>query len=124
MTATFSELLPATKSSKHNGIRYTPSSRGPGGLLQIHTARSMVSYLVVEFATPWDGRAFHLAKLVPGTDREAESYDVFVCRHGQNNRCECKGYLMTSACKHIAAIEALLSNEQLWNRSELAKGFQ
>ena len=114
MNATFTELLPATKSSKHNSFNFTPAETGPGGFLTIHTGKKSAEYLVVEFGTPWAGRAFHFAKVTTGTDPEAESYDVFVCVNGQNNSCQCKGFLFHgTTCKHIE------SAKSLWNEGWL-----
>jgi hypothetical protein len=119
MPATFTEVLPAQKSSRHNAMNWTPGSRPGTGLLTIHTARATAKYAVTEFPTPWDGRAFHLVKLTPGTDREAESYDVF-CGRGKNHRCECRGFLRHSHCKHIDAALAIWDNGWL----DMANGEQ
>ena len=117
---TFIELLPPTKSSKHNGIRWQPAANSPStGILMVDNARGTTTYAVNEFPTPWDGRGFRLVKLTAGTDPEAESYDVFCSRGGQDHRCECKGFLRFSHCKHIAAVSALLDNEYLWSRADL-----
>lgn len=121
MFTTFTELLPPQTSSHRNAINWTPGTKPGTGLLLVHTARSSVEYLVVEFSTPWDGRAFHMAKTSGGTDREETGYDVFCGRNGQDRQCSCKGfaYGRGKPCKHIAAVSALLDNEALWNRTDL-----
>ncbi|HEV3436899.1 MAG TPA: SWIM zinc finger family protein [Gemmata sp.] len=120
MPTTYVEVLPAQKSSLQNAIKWTPSERQPGaGLLEICTTRLSATYFNIEYGTPWDGRAFNLSKVTPGSDPESESYDVFCHRGGQNHQCSCKGfaYGRGRACKHIEAALALISNN--WLRSEL-----
>ena len=118
---TFTELLPQTKSSRHNGINWTPSTTGQGGLLEITMGRKSVSYLVVEMSIQWDGRAFLLAKTTKGTDPESDSYAVYCGRNQQDHSCSCKGHIYGNGkpCKHVHAVQALLENEFLWNRSDL-----
>lgn len=109
----FTELLPPTKSSRHNGILYTPDpGHAARGTLVVHTARASVTYLVTEFPTPWDGRAFHLAKVTPGTDPESDAEDVFVGRNGADRQCSCKGFAYGKgrSCKHLHAAMALIEN--------------
>lgn len=109
---TFSELLPATASHKHNGVRWTPDLQRPGcGALAIHTGRTVCAYAVTEFPTPWEGRAFHLAKPAgePGTDPESDGYDVF-CGRGGRAECDCKGFERWGNCKHAEGVRALLEN--------------
>src|SRR5262245_52861189 len=108
----FVEALPARKSSKHSGIKWEPT--GPAaGVLTIDTDRARVVYAVAEFATDWAGRAFHLAKLTSGTDREAEAYDVFVCDSGRDHRCDCRGFTRFGHCKHLDACLTLIENRWL-----------
>ncbi|WP_439625956.1 SWIM zinc finger family protein [Gemmata sp.] len=112
MPATFTELLPPTKSAPRSGLRWTPT--GPGcGLLVIERPRAVATYAVAEFQTPWEGRAFHLVCLGGQSDAGAESYDVFAARNGQDHRCDCKGfsYGRGKPCKHVLAALALLANE-------------
>jgi hypothetical protein len=120
MPVTFTELLPATKSSRHNGINWTPSATGQGGLLTVHTAHKSVEYLVVEMEIQWDGRAFLFAKTDKGkgTDAESDSYTVYCGRNGQDFSCSCKGFIYGcgTLCKHLNAASALLENETLWGR--------
>src|SRR4051812_30625061 len=109
----YTELLPASKSSKHSGIRWTPAEgdyNPVAGTLVIDTDRARVEYLVTEFVPGWDGRAFVLEKIGAGTDKEAENYACFVARNGQDRSCECKGFLRTGGCKHLASLAALLAN--------------
>jgi SWIM zinc finger len=114
MPATFTETLPATRSSKHSALNWTPATDDgpPAGLLAIHTDRASATYEVTEFPTGWDGRGFHLAKLAGGTDAEGESYDVFCARNGQDRQCSCKGFAFGRGknCKHIEALLALIAN--------------
>ncbi len=119
MPATFTEILPAQLSSPRNAIQWQPSTIPGNGLLTVHTLRASVAYLVVEYGTPWDGRAFLFAKADEGTDTESESYDVFCHRGGQNHQCSCKGfaYGRGKPCKHILAGLALIEND--WLRSDL-----
>jgi len=88
-------------------------------------------YLVVEFGTAWEGRAFHLAKTEAGTDKESESYSVFCgIRNPQECHCDCKGFTYGNGnrlCKHILAIQALLENGWLNSASDVQadeKAFQ
>lgn len=112
--ATFTEVLPATKSSKHTAMNWTPEPDAAGrGKLTVHTDRASVTYAVTEFGTPWDGRAFHFEKVTAGTDKESAAEDVFVCRNGQDHHCSCKGfaYGRGKPCKHVSAALALLAND-------------
>ncbi len=122
MPVTFTELLPPQTSSKHNSINWSPGRTRGTGLLAVHTMRSTVSYLVIEFGCDGEGRAFHMAKVDEGTDREEVTYDVFCGRNPRDHQCSCKGFAFGRGkpCKHINAIAALLENEGLWNRCELA----
>lgn len=112
MPATLTELLPATKSSPHNALTWTPGDRGPGeGVLTVSTKRAVTTYGVVEFATTW-GRGFRLDVARGGTGGE-ERYDVLVCEAGKgHDRCDCAGftYRPHQPCKHIAACHALIEN--------------
>jgi len=113
MTGTFIELLPPTKSTPRSGIRWTPSADATGsGLLVIEAPRVSVTYLVAEFATRWDGRAWHFAKVTEGTDKASDAEDVFIGRNRQDFQCSCKGFAYGHGkpCKHIHAALALLEN--------------
>lgn len=122
----FEELLPSQKSSTHNSIVWSPGERAGTGLLTIRTKRAYVNYLVVEFPTQFDGRAFHLAKTDAGTDTEETAYDVLVCRNTRDSSCSCKGFVAGNGqpCKHVLAISALLDNEIMWARCDLINGEQ
>jgi hypothetical protein len=109
---TYVELLPATASSKHSGIRWTPSADefGPtAGTLEITCGRTTRRVEVVEFACDWAGRAWTLVKLDPGSDPSESSYHVFCGRDG-SRQCSCKGFTRFGHCCHVAALEALLEN--------------
>ena len=101
---TLTEILPATKSSPHNALRFTPET----GLLAVDTKRTTSRYRVYEFPEQDGGRAFRFQVLDGGTDPEARSYDVF-CGVSHAS-CECKGYLRHNRCKHIDAAQALIAN--------------
>ena len=105
------DILPATLSSQHNGIRWTPT--GPRtGVLVIDTDRSRSTYAVQEFDTRWAARAFRLVCGTGTTDREADYYDCLVSlRPEQPSLCQCKGFLRhRQPCKHLRSLEALIDN--------------
>ena len=107
------EVLPATKSSSHNSLTWTPNDEIPGeGVLVVDTVRSRTLYAVREFKTLWAGRAFKLDVIRGGTDPESERYDVLVARDGRGHLCDCKGfsYGRGKPCKHIAALAAVIEN--------------
>lgn len=79
-----------------------------GGIMVIATGKRPAGYKVTEFTTDWDGRAFHIAKIFGGTDREAESYDVFVGRDERHSLCACKGFTHTGHCKHLTSLRLLV----------------
>ena len=107
---TFEEVLPATTSSQHNGIRYTPGGARSGYLL-IDTDRSRSAYLVDEVPTRWRGRAFRFRCLGGGSDKDATGYDVFLSLDpAQPHLCDCKGYQRYHRCKHTSATEAIVNN--------------
>ncbi|HJZ54751.1 MAG TPA: hypothetical protein VKE74_07310, partial [Gemmataceae bacterium] len=111
---TFFEVLEPTRSSSHNAVQFTPGGRPGCGLLVIGTKRSHTQYALAEFPTDprfADGRGFHLEKLTTGTDPEADSYDVFICRrHESGDSCDCRGRERWGHCKHTSALRALLVN--------------
>lgn len=118
------DRLPDTKSEKGRGFTFykfdTDHSDGfthTVGTLTIESPGHRIEYLVDEFPTGWDGRGFHLAKLcgaIGDTSPHDTAYDVFVCRNGQDCRCDCKGftYGRGKPCKHIAAVKSCI--EQGW----------
>ncbi len=65
------------------------------------------TYTVVEIPTRWDGRAVQLIK--PSGDW----YDVFVCRRGQQNLCDCAGFTYAGRCKHQDAVRHLIHRGEL-----------
>lgn len=110
---TFTEVLPAAPGVTPAAVRWTPGCRAGTGLLAIQARRCPCEYLVAELPCGWDGRAVRMAKVEgsPGSDAEAESYDVYVARNGQDRRCCCRGFERWGrTCKHIQALEALLAN--------------
>lgn len=110
---TYTEVLPPRKSSKRSAINFTPSGgeyEPIAGTLTIHTDRASADYLVTEFPTGWDGRGFRLDKVTTGTDCEAEGYDLFCGRNGQDRSCECRGFLHHGHCKHMDAVLACIGN--------------
>jgi hypothetical protein len=115
MPATLTELLPATKSSRHSAIRFTPGTFPGTGELAIDDVRSSTRYAVAGLPCEFDGRAARLVKLTAGTDREAEGYSVFCAAPGSRDHdsCECKGFYRHGRCKHVAALRAMLDNEWL-----------
>jgi hypothetical protein len=121
VTATLTEVLPATKSCPHSAMNWTPADPGApelvdglpaAGELEIVSRRTSCRYLVVEYPIPWAGRGFRLVKAEgePGSDPTESSYDVFVSRGGQDRLCQCKGFTRWGHCRHLAAAEALVSN--------------
>ena len=107
---TFSEILPAQKSSKHNCIKWTPTTPGQG-VITIHTARNTTEYHVQSIPSDFAGKAFILSKL-DGSER----YAVLCGAKGEHDRCDCAGhcYRPNQPCKHISACRAILDNEFLW----------
>ncbi len=110
MPATLTEDLPASKSSKHSAMQFTPATTARGGLLVIDTDRARVEYLVVELSTR-GGRHFHFAKTTAGTDKSSTGEDVFVCSGSPRHQCSCRGFTATRNCKHLAAALSLISNQ-------------
>jgi len=119
---TLTEVLPASKSGPA-AIRWTPADPDDplapqvgtlpaAGTLVIDQKRASVTYLVTEYPSGWDGRAFHFEKPAgeAGTDAENESYDVFVGRNPADRLCQCKGFTRWGNCKHVDAARALISN--------------
>ncbi len=104
------EVLPPRKSSPHGVVNWHPSSLAGVGMAEVTVARSVTVYSVAELECDLDGRAFRFSKLTAGTDPAAESYEVFVCRNGQDALCGCRGFLRHGHCKHIDTAAALLAN--------------
>jgi hypothetical protein len=75
------------------------------GLLTIDAGKSAAAYVVTEFASPFPGRYFHLAKV--GGD--AAGYTVFACHHGPDgDSCDCPAAYFRGKCRHKDAIRKLL----------------
>lgn len=111
---TFTELLPETKSSRHNALAFTPSETTPGaGLLHLSTDRSWCEYLLVGTRTA-AGREVLLAKTTASQgDKEESEYRVFVGPAGCS--CGCKGFFYGRGkpCKHVEAVRCLIDNGRL-----------
>ena len=113
MSATFTEVLEATKSSAHNALNWTPGATAGAGSLTVHTARASVTYRVTPIPTRWAGKAFRLVKDgTAGTDAESDAYDVFCAADGRRHECGCKGFIYGRGkpCKHVSAALALIEN--------------
>lgn len=69
--------------------------------------RDIESYTVCEFLPDrgFDGRAVRLTKISDGDTR-----DVFIARNGQDNLCDCYGFVAHGRCKHEAVIRELMDN--------------
>ena len=109
-----SDVLSAAPGVKPAAIRWTPGRAVGTGLLCIQNpvGRCCCEYRVTEYPVGWDGRAARFTKAPgqPGSDAEANAYDVFVSRNLQDRRCDCRGFLQHGHCKHTAALLALLQN--------------
>lgn len=120
MPTTFSELLPATRTTPRGaGFKWTPSEDHLGcGMLVIEAPRVRVTYHVVPIATKWAGKAWHLAKTDAGTDKDSESYDCFLGINPHERSCTCKGYCFGRnrdergrvSCKHLEALIGITAN--------------
>lgn len=87
------------------GSEFDPTA----GTVEITAGKTVDSYQVAEFPSGWDGRAFVFAK----TAGDGKVYDVFVGRNGQDRRCNCRGFVVFSHCKHEAAARKLIEIGQL-----------
>src|SRR4051812_29054858 len=104
---TFTEILPPTVSAPHPDILWTPGITPGTGELVIQGCRSHTTYRVKDVPPPWCGQAVQLVKITPGTDREADGYDVFCAAGpGEVDRCDCRGFLRHGHCKHVEAVRA------------------
>lgn len=115
MPATFTDLLPETKSEKHGAFTWAPAADNDAspvaGVLTITGKRSHAVYEVSEFPAD-EGRGFVLVKKTPGTDATEDHYSVFVGRGGVS--CECRGFASTGGfCKHSRTVESLLNAGKL-----------
>lgn len=115
MPTTFTEVLPPTKTEKSAAITWEPADEPfapTSGTLTITGKRTHCCYRVSEFPSDFAGRAFVLEKLLPGSDKNEGHYSVLISESGARI-CDCKGHASTGACKHVAALEALLKNQQI-----------
>jgi hypothetical protein len=106
----FTELLPETKSVKHGALVWEPAADRDGyiplaGHLTLTGKRCHCRYKVEEFPADF-GRGFMLFKLDAGSDKTEERYACVVGASG--GLCECRGFQMTGACKHLAALTTLI----------------
>jgi hypothetical protein len=110
----FNELLPATKSEKHGGITWEPAADNEvspvAGVLTITGKRCHCRYQVEEFPADM-GRGFMLFKIDAGSDKTEERYACNVAKFAKS--CECRGFAATGACKHLAAVVALIDAGKL-----------
>lgn len=125
MPATFTELLPATKTAPHTAIRWTPSGTTPNaGLLSIQSKRTDCEYLVVEGEARYPVRVFSFFKVEgkAGSDAGESGYTVAVGVAGSPCSCTCKGFTYGRRCKHVEAAVAVIDNG--WMRSDLVNPAQ
>ncbi len=128
-TETLPETTTGAKKQQERTVRWLPLpglTTGTGspvlGVMELTVRLSknraqVCSYVVAETGTKWQGRAFKLQKGAdtPGSDAEAENYEVFVGPKPEDRRCSCKGFqrYAPSACKHLAAMSALIGAGKL-----------
>lgn len=112
MLPAFTDKLPATKSSRHNRVTWTPCESHPGvGVVTIGTDRGHTEYALVETETDWAGRAFALVKI--GADGEdVEQYSCFV-GDAVDSRCECRGFQRWGGCKHLSSLRRLVESGEI-----------
>ena len=115
---TYTEVLPGTKTSPHRAVTWTPCGCGCG-VLTVSDRRTHTRYAVCEVAVGkgFSGRAFRLTKA-----GGAEHYTARVGGHESDHDCDCPGhaYGRGKACKHVAAVRALLANDWLDEREGVA----
>src|SRR4051812_41443436 len=109
---TFSELLPACKTSSHRGIRWTPNESDElphDGVLEIMDAKKVRTYLVCEIVpgpkSHVCGRAFRLVKT------DGVTYDAVLHADGSHT-CDCAAgcYEKVPVCCHVLAMRAIIEN--------------
>src|SRR5688500_3050856 len=105
----FTELLAPTKSEKCGALTCHPASDNEvspvAGVLTVTGKRCHCSYRVEEFPADF-GRGFVLRKLAAGSDKTEGHYS---CLIGASAKlCECKGFVSTGGCKHVAALVTLI----------------
>jgi hypothetical protein len=101
----FLTTLPATLSQPAATLSWD------GMLCRITQEKKEYVYLVDEFPTDWDGRAFYFRKACVGSDPTEEGYNVFCARNGQDSTCECRGFERFGPCKHLKSAWAFLGYE-------------
>ncbi len=112
----YTELLPPTKSERHGALIWEPAAENAtspfAGVLTITGTRAHCRYRVEEFPADEPGRAFLLFKLDEGTDRTEERYGCFVAKNGMH-LCECRGFIATRNCKHLASLRELVRAQRI-----------
>jgi len=107
MPVTLTEVLPASRTSPNRAMTWTPATVGIGTLTVTDT-RTHVRYGVCELplGKGFSGRAVKLTK------GDGEAYCVRVGERAGDHHCDCAGfsYGRGKACKHIAALAALVEN--------------
>ena len=103
----YTDILPATKSSKHNRLSFVASERQTGGVLTLTTDRTAEDYAVVESIANAEGRGFAVAKY-----EGDECYSVF-CGRTVPTSCDCPGFERHGHCKHATALEKLIAEGAL-----------
>src|SRR5438105_2159845 len=85
--------LPRTAAKRPPARSFELIPGGEGSGLLVTTVGGLVTgYRCTEFPTPFDGRAFVLAKVFGGSDPACDTYHVFLSRNGQDEQCECRGF--------------------------------
>ncbi|VTR97967.1 unnamed protein product [Gemmata massiliana] len=112
----YTELLPPTKSEKHGALTWEPAPDNAhshfAGVLTITGKRDHCQYRVEEHPADEPGRAFVLFKLDAGTDRTEDRYGCFLANN-HANLCECRGFVATRHCKHIASLTELTKAKRI-----------
>lgn len=102
MTATRNPAARPAKPAKSpsRGVRVEEDGR-----IVLRVGKNVTAYTCTEFPVgePYDGRAFKLVK------PDGEHYNVFLARNGQDDSCDCMGYVAHTTCKHRDSLRCLLS---------------
>src|SRR5262249_55988545 len=80
--------------------------------VELTVGKSRTAYYCEPLASDF-GRCFRLTNCstTPGTDAEADHYDV--CLDGPGSDCGCKGFLRHGHCKHLDGLHALVAAGKL-----------
>ncbi len=115
---TFTEVLPARKSSKHSAIHWAPATDNAmspvAGNVVIDTDSARVTYRIEEFPTGTSARGFLFIKEGKGTDAREPFYTI-TCRADlpEITGCSCRGFHQFGHCKHADSANSLVANEWL-----------